>query len=259
MPTIPDRSAPDRLIAHNHRRLVRNSDDSHVSSYRVMGVDASRTGWVGIVLSADELSAYFAPDIEELAATAERDGSLDAVAVDMPIGLPDAGRRAADVQARQALGPRWASVFITPVRTALAHDDYTIASAENVRAAGEGISKQAFALRHKIRQVDRWIRRTDHRIVEVHPELAFARLAGKPLPHSKSTWNGAAQRRHLLAAAGVRLADDLAAAGAAGGTADILDAAAAAWMALRVARGQSSPMPDPPEIFSDGLPAAIWT
>jgi predicted RNase H-like nuclease len=229
-----------------------------VSSYRVMGVDACRAGWVGIVLSAIELSAYFAPDIEDLAAAAEQDGALDAVAVDMPIGLPDSGRRTADVLARQALGPRWASVFITPVRTALAHDDYKIASAENLRMAGEGISRQAFALRHKIRQVERWIRRTDQRIVEVHPELAFARLAGQPLPHSKATWNGATQRRHLLADAGIRLADDLAAAGAAAGTADILDAAAAASAALRVARGQARPMPDPPETFSDGLPAAIW-
>jgi len=225
----------------------------------VVGVDACRAGWVGIVLSPGELSAHFAPDIEELAAAAERDGALDAVAVDMPIGLPDAGRRAADVLARQELGPRWASIFITPVRAALAHDDYKIASAENLRTAGEGISRQAFALRHKIRQVDRWIRRTDHRVVEVHPELAFARLAGQPLPHSKSTWNGAAQRRHLLAAAGIRLDDDLAAVGATAGTADILDAAAAAWTAVRVAQGRARPMPDPPETFSDGLPAAIWS
>src|SRR5258708_37083385 len=186
-----------------------------MSSSRVMGVDACRTGWVGIVLSKSELSVYFEPDIEDLAAGAERNGALDAVAVDMPIGLPDAGRRAADVLARQALGPRWASVFITPVRTALGYDDYKVASAENLRTVGEGISQQAFALRHKIRQVDRWIRRTGHRVIEVHPEITFARLAGKPLPYSKSTLIGAAHRRQLLTAAGLRLAYDLGAAVAA--------------------------------------------
>jgi predicted RNase H-like nuclease len=106
-------------------------------------------------------------------------------------------------------------------------------------AAGEGISQRAFALRHKIGQVDRWIRQTDHRVVEVHPELAFARVAGKALPYSKSTWHGAAHRSQLLAAARIWLA-------------------AAAWTALRVAQGQTRPMPDPPESFSDGLPAAIW-
>jgi len=39
---------------------------------------------------------------------------------------------------------------------------------------------------------------------------------------------------------------------------DILDAAVAAWTARRVARGQALSMPDPPEIFSDGLLCAIW-
>ncbi len=227
--------------------------------YRVMGVDACRAGWVGIVLCAGESSAYFESEIEDLAAAAERDGPLDAIAVDMPIGLPDAGRRAADMLVRQALGPRWATVFITPVRATLGCDDYKIASTENRRGAGEGISQQAFALRHKIRQVDRWISDTDYRVVEVHPELTFARLAGEPLQHSKSTWNGTAQRRHLLAVAGIRLADDLGTAGATAGVADVLDAAAAAWTALGVAQGRTRPTPDPPETFSDGLPAAIWS
>ena len=36
-----------------------------------------------------------------------------------------------------------------------------------------------------------------------------------------------------------------------------LDACAAAWTASRVAAGISESLPDPPETFSDGLPAAI--
>src|SRR5258708_10389883 len=172
--------------------------------YRVMGVDACRAGWVGIVLCKGESSAHVESEIEDLAAAAERDGPLDAIAVDMPIGLPDAGRRAADTLVRQALGPRWATVFITPVRAALGCDDYKIASAENRRGAGEGISQQAFALRHKTTQVARRIRHTDYRLVELHPELTFARLAGDPLQHSKSTWNGTAHRRHLPPVAGIR-------------------------------------------------------
>jgi predicted RNase H-like nuclease len=39
---------------------------------------------------------------------------------------------------------------------------------------------------------------------------------------------------------------------------DVLDAAIAAWTARRVAHGQAQAMPDPPEFFSDNLPAAIW-
>jgi predicted RNase H-like nuclease len=42
------------------------------------------------------------------------------------------------------------------------------------------------------------------------------------------------------------------------GAADLLDACAAAWTARRVASGVAESLPDPPETFSDGLPAAIW-
>ncbi|MGA8247064.1 MAG: DUF429 domain-containing protein, partial [Nocardioides sp.] len=38
---------------------------------------------------------------------------------------------------------------------------------------------------------------------------------------------------------------------------DLLDACAAAWTAARVASGVAESLPDPPETFSDGLPAAI--
>ena len=40
---------------------------------------------------------------------------------------------------------------------------------------------------------------------------------------------------------------------------DLLDAAAVAWTAARFARGDARRVPDPPERFSDGVAAAIWT
>jgi predicted RNase H-like nuclease len=55
---------------------------------------------------------------------------------------------------------------------------------------------------------------------------------------------------------GIRLDADLGPAGSAGAIDDVLDAAA--WTARRVARGQAHPLPDPPEIFSDEIPCAIW-
>ena len=60
------------------------------------------------------------------------------IAVDMPIGLPDAGRRRADVLARELAGPRRASVFMTPVRSALQEEAHAAATAVNVQLAGEG-------------------------------------------------------------------------------------------------------------------------
>jgi predicted RNase H-like nuclease len=229
-----------------------------MGSCRVLGVDACKGGWAGIALSDGLVEPYFATAISDLAEQAGGGGPLDLIAVDMPIGLPDAGRRRADVLARELAGPRRASVFMTPVRSALQEEAHAAATAVNVQFAGEGISRQAHGLRTKILQVDQWVRRPGQRVVEVHPEVSFACLAGMPLNVSKSTWAGAARRRQLLAGAGIVLDDDLGLAGEKAGVDDILDAAVAAWTALRVARGQARPVPDPPELFSDGLPCAIW-
>jgi predicted RNase H-like nuclease len=225
----------------------------------VLGVDACKTGWIGIALSPGTLSAYAAAEIGDLVEDASSRGPLPVIAIDIPIGLPDMGRRQADLLIRKAVGPRWASVFMTRVRPALEAGDYASANALSLRLAGGGISRQAFALQVKILQVDRWVRQTRHRVVEVHPEASFAQLAGAPPEPRKSTWAGAARRRQLLAGAGIVIPEDLGPAGEKAAVDDVLDAAAAAWTALRVIRDQARPYPDPPELFSDGLAAAIWT
>lgn len=233
-----------------------------MSSGRVLGVDACRAGWVGIALSGRETRAYFAPGIRELAGRAAADGPLLVIAIDIPIGLADAGRRGADVLARKELQGRWPSLFITPVRAAVEAADYQAAAAENRRLAGEGLSRQAFALRAKILDVDQWLQAgspAPARVVEVHPELSFAAMAGAPLRSRKNTWAGAVQRRTLLARAGIVLDGDLGLAGEQAGVDDVLDAAAAAWTARRVSHGAARCLPPSPEVFSDGIPAAIWT
>jgi predicted RNase H-like nuclease len=150
-------------------------------------------------------------------------------------------------------------VFMTPVRRALDAADHRTANARNRQLTGAGISIQAFSLKPKLEQVEQWIRRTRHRVVEVHPEVSFAELAGQPLTARKSTWAGAEQRRRLLAGAGLALTGDLGAAGRNAAVDDVLDAAVAAWTARRVLRGEASCRPDPPQTFSDGLPCAIWS
>ena len=233
-----------------------------MSSGRVLGVDACRAGWIGIALSGGEARAYFAPGIRELADRAAADGPPLVIAIDTPIGLSDAGRRRADQLAREALGRRWPSLFITPVRTAVEAADYQAAAAENRRLAGEGLSRQAFALRARILDVDQWLQAVTPapaRVVEAHPELSFATMAGAPLRSRKTTWAGAVQRRALLARAGIVLDGDLGLAGEQAGVDDVLDAAAAAWTARRVSHGSARCLPPSPEVFSDGIPAAIWT
>jgi predicted RNase H-like nuclease len=92
-----------------------------------------------------------------------------------------------------------------------------------------------------------------HVVLEVHPELSFQQMAGEPLP-PKKTPAGAQVRRALLQEHGLEVPplprparpDDL------------LDACAVAWTARRYLAGQASSYPAEPEVFSDGLPAAIW-
>ncbi|MEO3786822.1 DUF429 domain-containing protein [Actinocorallia sp. B10E7] len=226
---------------------------------RVLGVDACKKGWVGVSVSEDgRLTAYHAPEIDELVATVEQDGKVDVVAVDVPIGLADAGRRQADVLARKEAGPQWYSVAIVPVREALESENLTAAKEANLRLAGEGFTPQAFSLKTRILQVDRWVREAQVQVVEVHPEVSFAALAGEHLRSRKSSWSGSHERRELLARAGIMLPNELGDPGLKANVGDMLDAAVAAWTARRVARGEARALPDPPETFSDGLSCAIW-
>jgi len=234
-------------------------DPGAMGSGRVVGVDACRRGWIAITVEDGVSGAHFAADIEALVAEAEADGPIAVIAIDMPIGLPDRGHRRADVLARAAIGSLWPSVFMTPTRQALLAADHAAASAINRDLTGQGISVQAFALKPKLLQVEQWVRHTAVRVVEIHPEVCFARLAGAPLTARKSSWTGMEHRRALLADAGIRIAGDLGGAGTYAAVDDVLDAAAAAWAARQVLLGHAKPIPDPPEIFSDGWPCAIWS
>ena len=226
---------------------------------RVLGVDACKAGWVGIVLSGSDVRAHVHAEISGLVGLAAPAGLLAAIAIDIPIGLADDTPRQADLLARKAAGARWASVFVTPVRAALAADTHQEASALNRQLTGSGISRQAFNLRDKILQVDNWLPQAPCLVVEAHPELSFGAMAGAALLDSKSTLAGAVRRRQLLAAKGIELPGDLGLTGRQVGVDDVLDAAAVAWTADRVVRGAAGYVPDPPERFSDGIDCAIWT
>lgn len=217
-------------------------------------MDACKAGWVGVVLHDGAATVHVAKTIAALVADIEVDDHLAVIGIDIPIGLPDTGRRQADVLAYQLVGPRRSSVFMTPVRAALEAGSHAAAVQLNRELAGEGVSSQAYGLRSKIFEVDSWVRHARRRVVEVHPEVSFAELGGGPPPDGKRTWAGAHHRRRLLAAAGIDLADDVGQAGRHAAVDDVLDAGAAAWTAARVAAGAARPLPDPPVEYSDDWP-----
>jgi len=133
-----------------------------------------------------------------------RQGALAALAIDMPIGLINEHPRTADVEARKVLGARRSSVFPTPVLATLDAADYDAARVRSVEACGTSLSKQAWNLMPKIRQLDALISSDDQpAVAEAHPECAFLRLqADIPLDHTKSTSEGRALRIGLLRASG---------------------------------------------------------
>jgi predicted RNase H-like nuclease len=219
----------------------------------VLGVDACKAGWVGIAWSGTHTTPHYATTIAELADMA---GPLSVIAIDIPIGLPDRGRRQADLLARAFIRPRQSSVFLTPVRPTLGVRQHSRASTINHEHTGQGLSIQAFSLLPKIQEVDDWLPKAPCQVVEIHPEVSFTELAGHPLP-SKKTWTGAESRRELLENAGITLTGPLGEAGKAA-VDDILDAAVAAWTARRVHEGTAKSFPATPEIFTDNIEAAIW-
>lgn len=204
---------------------------------RVLGVDGWRGGWVGIVLDTDGfVGAAVGTTVAEVVRAVD---GVAVVGIDIPMGFGDGGHRACDLAARKLLRSRASTVFLTPPRAALEAETYTEALAIT------GLSKQAYGLRHRILEVDAWLPTVDLDVREVHPEVSFAELAGGPLLASKKTWAGAEARRRLLAEHGIELPTDLGAAGAVP-VDDVLDAAACAWTARRVAAREARPLPDPP-------------
>lgn len=221
----------------------------------VMGVDGDKAGWVGVVLRDGEFAgAHLGATLHDLHAAA---GAVDAIAVDMPIGWFD-GIRAADTAVRARLPGKSSSVFNAPSAAVRDAADYSSALERSRTTTGRGLSKQSWALVPKIRAATDFAMGTDVRVVEAHPELAFAVMAGDaPVTASKYSWHGHCRRVGLLAGDGIHLPADLGSAGTAG-TPDVLDAAAVAWVAARVSSGDATSHPDPPEMDAAGWPCAIW-
>lgn len=218
---------------------------------KVAGIDGCKKGWIAVVLDVGlvvEVKVF-----ESFGSALEGLGEIEFLAIDIPIGLSDSGGRLADIQARRHLGSRASSVFMVPPRRVLEAPDYGKAKA--LAEPGKKPSLQLFGIREKILEVN------DHpllddRVFEVHPEVSFCEMAGKPLP-SKRSWNGLWMRIDLLAKNGIEIPKTLGDGAGEAGPDDVLDAAAAAWTALRMSEARAAPLPDPPEKMGRRR-VAIW-
>jgi predicted RNase H-like nuclease len=232
----------------------------------VAGVDGTPGGWAAVVATGSRFSVR---RVDRLSDLLNGDIRFDAVAVDVPIGLLDhyeLGGRECDRAAREHLGAkRGSSVFPAPVRAALVAKDWEEACAFSRASSpnGKALSKQTFAILPKIIEIDELLRMKPellHVVHEVHPELCFSIMAGKPMAHGKRSGPGKAERRGVLKA---EFADDFSTIEVGGREqrlpiVDIIDATVACWSASRIARGEARPLPDHDSRDAFGLPMCIW-
>jgi predicted RNase H-like nuclease len=207
---------------------------------RVAGVDGTRGGWIAILLE----NGRFVADVSltPITTTFQELGDVDVIAVDVPIGY---GPRQADAAARRFLRGAASTVFSTPPRELL----------EIPFGPGLGLSAQAHALGPRILHVTS-LAATDARIYEVHPEVCFRAMNnGTPLRNRKKSADGALERINLLRRNGIELGE--LGPSATAPLDDVLDAAAAAWSAQRIADRVAETLPNPPELV-DGRQIAIW-
>jgi predicted RNase H-like nuclease len=207
---------------------------------RVVGVDGTKGGWVSVALE----DGHFAGDyvLRPLETDFSELGDAEVIAIDIPIGF---GPRKADVAARAFLSGAASTIFSTPARDVL----------ERPFGPGLGVSAQAHALGPRIVHVTD-LAASDPRVYEVHPEVSFRAMnGGRPLSYRKRWAGGALERLELLRQNGTELTSITAAASVP--LDDVLDAAAAAWSAHRIARGLARSLPSPPEQFG-GRAVAIW-
>ena len=236
----------------------------------LVGVDGCKAGWIGVILRPGEtrpqvkIHARFA---ELISAT----GPSAVIAVDMPVGLPDritGPGRGPEQAIRPFLGARQSSVFSIPARAAVEAESYGEACALAIQFSDppKKVSKQAFYLFGKIREIDRLLQADPglrERLFEGHPEFAFCRLNNMaPMTTPKKIRgavnpDGIAERVNLLACHGIDRS--LFAEGPPRGAAmdDLVDARVNLVMAGRHARGLTSRFPALAKRDRYGIPIAI--
>jgi predicted RNase H-like nuclease len=188
-----------------------------------------------------------------------RPSDLGCLGIDIPIGLLDRPR-ACDLAARKLLKrPRGSSVFPAPCRAAVRAATYEEASAVNRRNTGRRLSQQAWGIAPKIKQVEDAITSDCQRwAFEVHPEVCFWALnQHRPMAHNKKAREGIAERIALLRRVFPEIETHLASRPARVGADDLLDAAVAAWTALRWNRGEAECVCSP-ERDDKGIETTIY-
>ena len=223
---------------------------------KVLGVDGCKSGWVGVELHDGQfVEAHFHPTLAGLLAEI---ADAAAVGLDMPLGLMVTEERASDRAAQRLLAARSSSIFVMPPRPVFDAPDHATGTALAVAMTGKGISIQSWGLKPKLLEAEALYALSPLPLFEVHPELSFREMGLLPSDGSKKSWRGQRARLRVLGGHGIDIPEDLGAKVEKIPADDVLDAAAAAWSAHRIAHGSAFCLPDPPQVNESGQQLAIW-
>ncbi len=220
---------------------------------KILGIDGCKKGWFCVEsdLKSRHLNAFILTKLDDILTLPSQPAM---VAIDIPIGLTDAGPRDCDIAARRFLPGKTSSVFPAPIRAVMDAATYDEARAISKAHQGKSMSKQAWAIVPKIREADEFLRANTTRqgwLREVHPEVSFAQWRDcLPILESKRTPAGQTIRSNLIetryGSAFKSLLHRLPRAGFA--MDDLHDAMAALWTAERIVHGKAFSLPDSPPV-----------
>lgn len=171
---------------------------------RCAGVDGCPDGWLVVLGPRTRGPATWrnaqCAVLANAAVLWERCQSCELVLIDMPVGLSRAPR-ACDGAARAVLGRAAPRVFPAPCREATRAGSYAQANALSRTLSARGLSKQAWNIVPKIRQLDELLARQPASLGvlrECHPEVCWWGLTGAPILASKKTPQGQGHRLEVL-------------------------------------------------------------
>ena len=221
----------------------------------VYGIDGAPNGWSVAFLDKDLCVKI--TRVLDLSEFSRRFPNALHVAIDMIIGLPDKakkGGRMAEKEARKLLRPRGSVVFSAPCRDAVYASSYSEAVEINRNSYTDhvGLSKQAYNICPKIREVDRYLQEHPHArstMFETHPEISFWQMNNCTPLQSKHKKEGREQRISLLRENNLLPNSKL--------SIDDLDALACLWSALRIQKNKSKSIPSIPPTDRFHLPMKI--
>ncbi|AAM05357.1 TPA: DUF429 domain-containing protein [Methanosarcina acetivorans] len=175
-----------------------------------VGVDGCRAGWFVVFFGGGnesdcswkvEIFPEFSCLVDFLKNNYEQVDPL--ILIDIPIGLKTggSGERLSDLGARSILKARKSSIFPVPCREAIYAKTYKEACEVNERLTGKRISKQAWNIVPKIRDVDGFLVENENfreKVREVGPEICFQAFAGFPMKYPKKKDEGFLERKEVL-------------------------------------------------------------